>query len=160
MDPELRDARDGDADGLIALIGACFAEYPGCVLDVDGELPELRSIATAFARLGGRFWVAERAGGVVGSVGVVPTSAAGVWELRKLYVARSERRRGLATRLTDRAEEWARSQGAREIELWTDTRFADAHRFYERRGYRREPEARALHDKSHTVEFHYRLVFR
>ena len=33
----LRPARDGDAAGFIALIGACWAEYPGCVLDVDGE---------------------------------------------------------------------------------------------------------------------------
>lgn len=31
----LRDAADGDGPGLIALIGGCFADYPGCVLAVD-----------------------------------------------------------------------------------------------------------------------------
>lgn len=53
----VRDARDTDAEGLIALIDGCWSEYPGCILDVDGELPELRAIATYFAGLGGRFWV-------------------------------------------------------------------------------------------------------
>jgi hypothetical protein len=42
----IRPGRDSDAAGFIALIGACWAEYPGCVLDVDGELPELRALAT------------------------------------------------------------------------------------------------------------------
>ena len=39
---QIRDARDDDEPGLIALIAGVFAEYPGCVMDVDGELPELR----------------------------------------------------------------------------------------------------------------------
>ena len=63
MEPvEIRAARDADADELIALIGAVFDEYPGCVLDVDGEMPELRAIASAFNAASGRFWVAEQAG--------------------------------------------------------------------------------------------------
>src|SRR3546814_15801546 len=68
----IREARDSDADGMIALIGACWAEYPGCILDVDGEVPELRAIASAFARRGGRFWVGEARGRIVASVGVAP----------------------------------------------------------------------------------------
>ena len=44
----IRAGRDEDAGGFIALIGAAWAEYPGCVLDVDGELPELRALATYF----------------------------------------------------------------------------------------------------------------
>ncbi|MBX6374229.1 MAG: GNAT family N-acetyltransferase, partial [Acetobacteraceae bacterium] len=55
----LRPGRDDDAEGFIALIGACWAEYPGCVLDVDGEVPELRALATHFARQGGALWAAE-----------------------------------------------------------------------------------------------------
>ena len=38
----IRDARDDDGDALIALIETCWADYPGCFLDVDGENPELR----------------------------------------------------------------------------------------------------------------------
>jgi len=44
--PAIRVARDDDEAGLVALIGGCFAEYPGCLLDVDGEIPELRAVAT------------------------------------------------------------------------------------------------------------------
>ena len=41
-DVRLRAVVDGDSAGLIRLIAAVFAEYPGCVLDVDREEPELR----------------------------------------------------------------------------------------------------------------------
>ena len=36
----LRRGRDTDAAGFIALIGACWGEYPSIVFDVDAELPE------------------------------------------------------------------------------------------------------------------------
>jgi putative acetyltransferase len=152
----IRDACDGDAAGLIALIGSVFAEYPGCVLDVDGEAPELRAIARSFAALGGRFWVAEREGRVVGSVGLLPGEAAGGVELRKLYVHRSVRRRGLGRRLCERVEDEARRRGARFVELWSDTRFEDAHRLYEKRGYLRGRVTRELHDLSGSVERYFR----
>lgn len=153
--PEIRDARDDDAAGLIALVGACFAEYPGCVLDVDGEIPELRRIATSFAAGGGRFWVAERDGLVVGSVGI-RSRGTGV-ELCKLYVAHSARRCGLGGRLCHRVEHAARAASAAFVDLWSDTRFADAHRLYARRGYARGPDTRDLHDRSHTREYHFRI---
>jgi putative acetyltransferase len=148
----IRDARDADAPGLIALVGACFAEYPGCVLDVDGEIPELRRIESAFREWGGHFWVVEdeERSEVIGSIGWVP--ADGRVELRKLYVARRVRRRGLGGRLCALVEEAARARGARSVFLWSDTRFVDAHRLYERRGYGRGP-TRELHDRSETVEF-------
>jgi putative acetyltransferase len=42
------------------------------------------------------------------------------------------------------------------VELWSDTRFEDAHRLYEGRGYRRGDELRELHDLSGSVEYYYR----
>lgn len=159
----IRDARDDDAEGLIALLGGVFAEYPGCVLDVDGEMPELRAIATTFARAGGRMWVATREGVVVGSVGMTPSvgGAGGVGEdagveLRKLYVHASARRRGLGGRLCALVEDEARARGARFVELWSDTRFVDAHRLYDKRGYVRTGATRELHDLSGTVEYFFR----
>src|SRR5689334_1042387 len=91
----VRSARDSDASGLIELIGGCFAEYENCVLDVDGEIPELRRIASWVVSLDGRFWVAERDRVVVGSCGVTPATEGKGMELRKLYVAANSRRRGL-----------------------------------------------------------------
>ena len=155
-EPAIRPARDEDEDGLIALIGGCFAEYPGCVLDVDGEIPELRAIATCFAGRDGRFWVAEAGGAVAGCIGVAPAPDPAGMELLKLYVDGAMRGRGLGGRLVGLVEQEAARRGAAFIELWTDTRFADAHRLYERLGYERLPETRDLHDLSDTTEYHYR----
>ena len=155
-EPAIRPARDTDEDGLIALIGGCFAEYPGCVLDVDGEIPELRAIATYFAGRDGRFWVAEAGGSVAGCIGVAPAPDPAGMELLKLYVDGSMRGRGLGGRLVGLVEEEAARRGAAFIELWTDTRFGNAHRLYERLGYERLPETRDLHDLSDTTEYHYR----
>ncbi len=151
----LRDARDDDADGLIALIGGVFAEYPGCLLDVDGEIPELRAIATAFHRWRGEFWVLEEAGEIVACVGYSRGGDSDAVELRKLYVRKDHRGRGLGSSLCDRVESTARALGSHTVELWSDTRFLDAHRLYEKRGYVRGSETRALHDVSDTVEYYF-----
>ncbi|MEQ8968217.1 MAG: GNAT family N-acetyltransferase [Azospirillaceae bacterium] len=161
--PVLRPGEDRDADDLIALVGTCFAEYPGCVLDVDGEIPELRAIATWAAGGGGAFWCVEHDGRVVASVGAMPLAGGGdgpAIELVKLYVLPEARGTGLARRLVGAVEDHARATGAGRIELWTDTRFTTAHRVYERLGYRRTARTRAIPDKSDTVEFHYIKALR
>jgi GNAT superfamily N-acetyltransferase len=150
----VRAGRDADAAGIIRLIGDCWAEYPGCVMDLDGEVPELRALATYAADRDGALWVAEAAGGVVGTVCVWPL-AGGDWELAKMYVAREWRGSGLAQTLAATAETYARAQGGRRIQLWTDTRFDRAHRFYEKRSYVRSGPLRVLGDKSHSIEFAY-----
>ena len=154
MTPLVRDARDEDAAGLIALIAACWSEYPGCILDVDGELPELRRIASHFGERGGRFWVGEAAGCVVASVGILPLGGDGA-ELCKLYVDASARRHGLGASLVALVEREALQRGRTRLELWSDTRFLDAHRLYERLGFVRSPQTRALNDLSHSIEYHY-----
>lgn len=151
----IRDARDDDAAGLIALIGATFAEYPGCVLELDHEMPQLKAIATAFADLGGRFWTAERDGVIVACGGLAPAHDPAGVELKHLYVAKAARRMGLGTALTRLVEEEAARRGAAFIELWSDTRFLDAHRLYEGLGYTRLPDTRELDDLSNSVEFHF-----
>lgn len=151
----LRDARDEDGPELIDLIGGVFAEYPGCVMDVDGELPELRAIASHFRKKSGSFWVAERGGQVIACVGLSPRPNRGV-ELHKLYVRRECRRQGIGGRLCQLVESSAKERGASHVELWSDTRFETAHQVYEKRGYVRGPTTRALHDKSDTVEYYYR----
>lgn len=156
----IRDAHDGDSWDLIGLIAACWAEYPGCILDVHGEEPWLLAPATTYGAEGGRLWVAELDGRVVASVAYKPAATADGVALKSLYVARAARRRGLGDRLAALVESTARDRGSSFVELWTDTRFLDAHRLYERRGYRRGPHTRELHDISHSVEFYYQKELR
>lgn len=152
MEFEVRDARDDDSLDLIGLVARCWAQYPGCVLDVHGEERDLLAPATAFGAAGGRLWVAERQGRLVASVGLVPGDD-GTVLLKKLYVDPTVRRLGLGERLVALVELEATERGVTRIELWSDTRFEDAHRLYERLGYERLPRTRELGDLSETVEF-------
>lgn len=152
--PVLRAGRDSDAAGIIALIGACWAEYPGCIMDVDGEVPELRALATYYAKQGGALWIAEADRAIVGMIGTRPLND-GAWEICKMYVAAGHRGGGLAQALIDAAEGYARERGVVAMKLWSDTRFERAHRFYEKHGYARQEGLRELHDLSNSVEYRY-----
>jgi GNAT superfamily N-acetyltransferase len=151
----IRPGRDEDAEGFIRLIGECWAEFPNCILDVDGEAPELRALASYFAAAGGALWAAERDGALVGMVGTRPLNSDQAYEICRMYVAAPERGTGLAQRLLDAAEAHARAAGAQRLVLWTDTRFDAAHRFYEKRGYVRQGAIRILDDISKSLEFRY-----
>lgn len=152
----VRSATDEDGLDVAALLGATFAEYEGCLF-VASEMPELRSLRTAFTGAGGAFWVAHRevlgVPVLVGCVGYTTKSKR--VELKKLYVAGHERRSGLGARMVSMVEEAAMALGADAVELWSDTRFETAHRFYERRGYVRTGTTRPLHDASATQEYYF-----
>jgi putative acetyltransferase len=152
----IRDAVDEDGPRLAALIAGVFAEYPGIVF-LPEEFPELHAPATHFAGRSGRLLVGEADGTILASFGVVLTHEPGTAELSKVYLHKSLRGQGIAGALLDRALEHARAAGATRITLWSDARFLDGHRFYERRGFRRGPGIRALHDVSETLEVAYTL---
>ena len=153
----VRDGRDGDAGALMSLVARCFADYANCVLWVDGEMPALRRVASAYADMDGRFWVAETGSRLVGSVGAKPDGDE--IQLLTLYVHPHARRCGLGARLVGLVEDEARQRRARAISLWSDTRFAAAHRLYERLGYRRLEAPRNLADLSATLEYGFRKEF-
>ena len=168
----LRRARDEDADGLVALVGGVFEEYEGCVLDPDELDADLFAWASHLAESGGTGWVVtDDAGTIVSCVGVAPShdpeahdpeahdpeaDDGSTAELKRLYVAERARRRGIGAALVGLVEGWARDHGHVVVELWSDTRFDDAHRLYERLGYERSGAERKLHDPSDTTEWHFR----
>ena len=154
--PTIRPATDDDGAAIARLIAGCFAEYEGC-LYLDAEFPELARPASHYAAIGGRLWAAEDAGGaVVGSLAVFATSDPTVHEIVKVYLAAPARGRGTAARMLALALDFARGAEAQAVRLWTDTRFADAHRFYERHGFERLPGTRFVGDVSSSWEFSYR----
>lgn len=164
---------DADAPGLIALIGGAYAEHPGCVLDLPGVDADLTAPATSALARRVDWWVvlappapgtapagAERqdpAATVVASVAHGPRSIEGEVELKRLYVAASHRRIGLATALVGFVAARARALGATSLIAWSDTRFLDAHRLYEGLGFARSAFTRDLDDPSCTCEAHFRL---
>jgi GNAT superfamily N-acetyltransferase len=150
----IRPGRDEDAASFIALIGACWAQYPGIMLDVDGEMPELRALASYYNREGGALWVAEADRQIVGMVATVPHDAV-AWEVCRVYTLPLTHGSGLGRRLLSTAEAHACEAGASRLVLWSDTRFDRAHRFYEKHGYVRQGPIRVLHDASNSLEFGY-----
>lgn len=151
----LRTVTDGDAPGLIRLIGDVFAEYPGCVLDLPGLDADLRQPATTARATGAGWWVLEADGRIVATIGASTLRDDGSVELKRLYVAASHRRRGLARGLVALVEQHARQVGATSIDLWSDTRFTDAHALYVGLGYAPTGEERDLHDPSDTTEYRF-----
>lgn len=148
-----RTALDSDANGVVALISGCYAEFPGAVFDPVRIDVDLLAPATYFGKRGGEFLVVEREGAIVGCVGWGPGwLEADSHELKRLYVRADCRRYGLGRSLVSAVEHSAITAGRTAMELWTDSRFRDAHRMYERLGYRPGPIHRALGDPSHTME--------
>lgn len=159
-DALIRPARDADAAGFIALVRAAWLEYPGCVFDLEADAPDLAAWASHVAAEGGAAWTAESGGAVVGMVGTHPLGGGagahgGAWELVRMYVAPAARGGGLAARLVGTVEAHARAAGAAELVLWSDTRFARAHAFYEKQDFLRSGPIRVVNDLSNTLEFRY-----
>lgn len=157
----IRPATDADSGQVVSLIAACWVQYPGNVLDIAGEEPGLRAVASHYAAKGGRFWVATlsfpQAEWVVGCAGFVPTPAnpEAQAELVRLYVHPRLRRQGLARRLAALPEATAKEWGAEALDLWSDTRFHEAHAFYQAVGYTKTGETRGLHDRSQSTEYRF-----
>jgi GNAT superfamily N-acetyltransferase len=147
----IRLGQDSDGPALIALVWACWSQYPGIRMDVDGEMPEFRTLASYYD---GALWVAELDCRVVGMVATKPLGD-GIWEICRVYVDPSLHGGGLGNALLDVAEHHAMGQGAARLALWSDTRFERAHRFYEKRSYVRHGPIRVLHDISNSLEYGY-----
>jgi N-acetylglutamate synthase-like GNAT family acetyltransferase len=155
-DAIVRPANDEDSDRIIALIDEVYSEYQGCVLLVDEEEPELRAPASSYYKLGGQFWVAECGDQVCGTVALTPTDAPHVARLNKLYVSPHARGRGIGQTLCDLVERTARNDmSADMMMLYTDSRFLNAHRLYDRLGYDRQPGLVHRADASKSVEYVY-----
>lgn len=157
----LRDLRADDGPAVISLVERAYAEFPGCVLDLPGVDADLPDLAGVWRAAGGRGWVLEDGDEVVACVGLTPAAPhpgdrGPSVELKRLYVASTHRRRGIGQALVELVERHAvDDHGAATVELWSDTRFVDAHRLYERCGYAPTGRTRQLHDPSETTEYHF-----
>ena len=80
----------------------------------------------------------DPSGGVVGSVGVHPVDAT-TFELRKMYLERGCRGRGLGRAMLERGLTEAKVRGARRVVLETARVLREAVALYERRGFRTVP---------------------
>jgi len=178
----IRATEDSDATGIIAVYDACWGEYADMVLDTDDEMVHLNHAASHYRDLGGSAWVAEAPAeaGSEGSAATTVIAGTVAWrplpdsdigsetgtghnrraELQMLYVLPKARRRGLASYLVGMVERHVAEQGYDIFELWSDTRFTDAHRLYRSMGWEQLDESRVVDDLSHSIEFHFEKPLR
>jgi GNAT superfamily N-acetyltransferase len=128
--PEARDA--AALAGLLDELG-----HPATAAEVAERLAEL-----ARRDPDGLALVAESEGRTVGFVAAHLTPMLHrprpVGRVTTLVVAPDHQRRGVGRLLLETAVTWCRARGATRIELTTGDARAEAHAFYEHRGWRRE----------------------
>ncbi|HEY7538945.1 MAG TPA: GNAT family N-acetyltransferase [Methylomirabilota bacterium] len=147
----VRPAATGDAPGVVDLIGRVYLEY-GFVYVPEVEVPDLFRFDQHYAAPRGAFFIVREGDVVVGSVGVErldDTSA----ELHRLYLDARLRGRGTGRALLEAALDWCRTEEIPRMILWSDTRFDQAHRLYERMGFRRMGERVLPDDLNQTREY-------
>ncbi|AIE88029.1 GNAT family N-acetyltransferase [Fimbriimonas ginsengisoli] len=153
MSLSLRVATNRDVDDVVRVIRAVYDEY-SFAWEEDGYHADLYDLEKAYAAIGDTFYVATWQGETVGTAALerfdaVPGEIGAIVEhngflrvggadcsIERLYVHPNGRKRGVGQALMNRVIEDARNEGRSRMEIWSDKRFTDAHRLYERLGAR------------------------
>ncbi len=126
----------------VELAGSATADVRRLVDELDRELAGLYTLdqchglrVDAIFQPGIRFFVARHAGAAIGCGGIA--LGAEFAEVKRMYVRRGWRGRGVADAILDRLISEAANSGAKLIRLETGAHSAAAIRFYSRRGFQR-----------------------
>ncbi|WP_211875823.1 GNAT family N-acetyltransferase [Plastoroseomonas arctica] len=123
---------------------------------------EMDRVAAYYAEHGGAFWVAERAGAIIGMFGLEPHDDHFL-ELRRMYVSPTERRTGIASAMLEFAEDECRRRGFSRMELSTSELQPAAVALYRRAEYALTREVVADQASNKTIgggirRFHFAKV--
>ena len=134
---ELRGFQASDADWVVARHADLYAVEEGYDDSYRALVAEI--VAGFLARpdpARAQGWIAVRGGERLGSIFVVQDEAGpDVAKLRLVLVEPAARGTGLAQRMLDRAMDFARSAGYRQMRLWTHESHRAAGRLYARNGF-------------------------
>lgn len=130
----IRPATAADGEAARAVVFPVLEAY-GLKPEPEGTDADLFDLDGAYWRSGGAFFVVEDSQGrVVGTCGLKPLGE-GTAELRKMYLTRGVRGRGLGRRLLEHAIAQARARGFRRLELETASPLVEAIALYRSRGF-------------------------
>ncbi len=118
--------------GVIDMVLGIQREEFGLPITIRDQ-PDLSDIDSFFLKRG-NFWVATEDGRVVGTVGVFDLGD-GSAVLRKMFVRKEHRGKGVSKALLAVLLEWAKRSGFRRVYLGTTPLYLAAHRFYEKNGF-------------------------
>lgn len=144
--------RTATTNDLPAIIGLIADDQLGQARE-DASLPLDQRYLDAFAAIARdpnqRLVVAEQDGALIGCMQItfIPgISRRGAWrgQIESVRVARSRRGAGIGAAMFEWAIAECRRQGCSLVQLYTDKSRADAHRFYERLGFKASHEGMKL----------------
>lgn len=151
--PQLRRATNADCEPVRTLVFTVLGEY-GLKPDPDGTDADLNDIERSYVARGGTFCVLEdNDGSVVGAYGLYPVEGR-TCELRKMYLRRTHRGRGLGRLLLKDALACARELGFATVTLETASVLKEAITLYRRYGFVPCPSDHlaARCDQAYTLE--------
>ena len=122
----IRRGAAADSAAAAAVVRAVYDEF-SFTWDEHGYHADLRDVETSYAA----FFVAELNGRIVGTAGLTERGS-----LERLYVLPAARGAGAGSALLAAVADEARRRGHQRLEIWSDKRFEDAHRLYQREGAR------------------------
>ncbi len=131
----IRPVRAQDGEAVTDLVFGVLREY-GLQPAPETTDADLRDVVGFYERRGGTFDVLEVGDGLVGTVALLPVEGRR-WELRKMYLAKAYRGRGLGTLLLEHALEKAKLVGAAEVILETAFVLKEAVALYAKYGFER-----------------------
>ena len=147
----LRPHQPGDMGWVIHRHAALYAQEYGWDERFEALVAEIAAkFIHKFDPKRERCWIAEKDGGIAGSVFLVRESDK-VARLRLLLVEPSARGLGIGNRLVDECTRFARQVGYKKITLWTQSILHAARHIYKKAGYR-------LVEQERHREFGYDLV--
>jgi putative acetyltransferase len=141
-EPAIRAFRPEDKPGVVAVIKSVYDDL-NYIVDFNEFDADLVDVQSTYQDAGGAFWVLDDGGAIAGCVGVLPREG-DACELKRLYVGKAYRRRGLATRLLATARGWAMANGFRRMCLWSDVLLEAGHLLYMKSGFRMTRDTRAI----------------
>jgi len=111
---ELRPIRAGQEKLALNVIGSVLTAMK---IEMDGVgRSELATLPNSFRGHGGKFWVAEANGAIVGTVGVKPVKdGGGEWAVKWLCLVPAWRGMGMGRMMAERAIDFARQKQATRI---------------------------------------------
>ena len=141
--------RPEHAKGAIEVVRAVFDEY-GFTWEEEGYHADLYDVPGQYLDCGDLFYVAVDEGRVVGTVAIeffdpIPGEDSTEFDgkvrlgssdcaLLRLYVLPEARGKGIGRALLETVRDAGAAQGRKRMEIWSDKRFVDAHRLYQKLG--------------------------
>jgi len=142
------------SQGAIDVVKSVFDEY-SFTWEPDGYHADLYDVPTHYLEKGDLFFVAVQDSQVLGTVAIeffenaIPGEESTVQEIEgklrlaqtdcallRLYVRPEARGQGIGRALIETVKTKGAQGGRKSMEIWSDKRFADAHRLYQKLGAR------------------------